>query len=125
MEIAMGEARITTPVIEAAAVLTLKVQRHVPRAVLEEATFHVEQILGEHAADIAPGASACADFENDTIEIDMTLTGNSSAELHQQLATIIDTLDRHSALHIREGLHNHLTLTASATRVAQPHNVAA
>ncbi len=98
MTTTMSDTFNTTPVVEAATVLTLKAHRRATRPALEEATLHVEQILGEHVADIAPGASACADFENDTIEIDMILTGSSPTELHQQLATIIGTLEQHSAL---------------------------
>jgi 6-phosphofructokinase len=121
----MDDALTTAGIIEAAAVLTLEVRDHVSHAALEQATIHVEQVLGDHASDIAPGASACADFENETIEIDVTLVERSSAELHQQLATIIDALDRHIPLCVGEEPHNNLTLTASATRVVPPYDIAA
>jgi hypothetical protein len=123
-EMMMSEALRNVPVVKAATVLTLKARSRVSRPDLEEATLHVEQILDEHAADLAPGASACADFGNDTIEIDMTLTG-APAELHQQLAVIIDTLERHNALEIHGDQHNQLVLTSSTTRLAQPGGVAA
>lgn len=115
----------TTPAIEATAVLTLKASRHVARQALEDAVFHVERILGEHVADIALGASACADFEHDTIEIDIFLTGHSPTELHRHLASVIDTLEQHCALDINDGSDGHLALASSVTRVAQPHPIAA
>lgn len=115
----------TVPNVRANTVLTLKAHSHVTHPALEKTTLHVEQILSKFAADIAPGASACADFENDAIEIGITQTGSSPAELHRQLATIIGTLERHNALEIRGDRHNQLALTSSATQLAQPRSVAA
>jgi hypothetical protein len=120
----MSDISRTVAAIEATAVLTLKAPRHVSRQALEEASFDVERILGEHAADIAPGASACANFENDSIEVDVSLTGDSSTELHRHLATIIDTLDRHHPLNVHGG-RDRLILTSSATQMVQPRGVAA
>lgn len=106
--------------IEAAALITLKAPRPVPRGLLEAAAFRVEEVLGEHVADIAPGASACADFEHDTIEIDITLVGSSLAELHQGLAIVIGALERHSALVIGADGDDRLALMSSATEIAAP-----
>ncbi len=115
----------TTPEIEADVVLTLRATRHISRETLEGFTFQVQRILDEHMADIAPGASACADFEHDSVEIDISLTGFSPTELHQRLATIVGALERHHALDIPDGVHDRLTLSSSVTRVAQPHGIAA
>jgi len=121
----MSDIPRTAPAVEATAVLVLKAPPHVPRQILEGATFDVERILGEHVADIAPGASACADFEHDSIEIDVSLTGRSPTELHQSLAIVIDTIERHCALDNPDGERNRLTLTSSATSMTPPHGIAA
>ena len=121
MNMTMSNTLRTAPAIEAAAVLTLKAPRGVSRRTLEETAFHIERILGEHVADIAPGASACANFENDSIEIDVSLTGHSPTELHQRLATIIDVLERQRALTVDDNGCDRLTLTSSATEMTRPH----
>ncbi len=106
--------------IEASALITLKAPQRVPRELLEAAAFHVEEVLGDHVADIAPGASACADFEHDTIEIDVTLVGGSPAELHQRLAIVIGALEQHSALVIGADGVDRLALMSSSTEMAAP-----
>lgn len=106
--------------IEASALITLKASQRMPRELLEAAAFHVEEVLGDHVADIAPGASACADFEHDTIEIDITLVGSSPAELHQHLAVVIGALEQHSALVIGSDGDDRLVLMSSATEMATP-----
>lgn len=121
-----NEIPSTTPATEAAVVLTLEATRHTSREALEEATFRVERILDEHMADIAPGASACADFEHHSIEIDISLAGLPPTELHRRLATIVDTLEQHCALDAHDDTRGLLTLASSVTRlVAQPHSAAA
>lgn len=125
MNMTMSDILRTASAIEATAVLTLRAPRGVSRRALEETTFHIERILGEHVADIAPGASACADFENDSIEIDVSLTGDSPTELHQHLATIVDVLERQRGLSIHDDGRDRLVLISSATQMAQPHGVAA
>jgi hypothetical protein len=115
----------TTPATEAAVVLTLEATRHISREALEEATFRVERILDEHMADIAPGASACADFEHHSVEIDISLAGLPPTELHRRLATIVDTLEQRCALDVHDDTRGLLTLASSVTRVAQPHSAAA
>jgi hypothetical protein len=121
----MSDIAKAAPAVEASAVLTLKAPRHVPRQVLEDATFEVERILGEHVAKIAPGASACADFAHDSIEIDVSLTGRSLTELHQHLATVIEAIERHCELNLPDGEHNRLVLASSATHMTPPDTIAA
>ena len=106
--------------IEASALITLKAPRRVPRELLEAAAIHVEDVLGEQVADIAPGASACADFEHDTIEIDVTLVGGSPAELHRHLARVIGALEQHSAFVIGTDGGDRLALMSSATEMTAP-----
>ncbi|HWY18056.1 MAG TPA: hypothetical protein VNY27_05015 [Solirubrobacteraceae bacterium] len=114
----MNDILRTVPAIEGAAVLTLKASRDVSRRTLEETALDIEQILGEHVADIAPGASACANFENDSIEIDVSLTGDSPTELHQRLAAIIGVIERQRALNVHGNGQDELVLTSSATQMA-------
>jgi ethanolamine utilization microcompartment shell protein EutL len=121
----MSNTSRTVPAVEATAVLILNAPRDVSRKALEEATFQIERTLGERVADLAPGASACADFEDKAIEIDVSLTGDSPTELHRHLATIIDVLERHCALDVHEDARNRFTLTSSTTRMARSHSVAA
>jgi hypothetical protein len=125
MATTMSDILKTAPAVEATAVLTLKAPRHVPRQVLEDVTFEVERILGEYVAKIAPGASACADFAHDSIEIDVSLTGRSPTELHQHLATVIDTIERHCKLDLPDGERDRLVLASSATQMTPPDTIAA
>jgi hypothetical protein len=125
MDIMVSETLTAPQLIEAAVVLTLKVAPNVSREDLEKATLHVEGILDKHASQIARGASACADFERESIEIDLVLTGGSPAELHQQLAIVIGTLEENCTLHLRGNNENQLVLTSSTTHFAQPHTLAA
>jgi len=125
MAMTMSDIPRTAPAVEATAVLVLKAPRHVPRQILERATFDVERILGEHVADIAPGASACADFEHDGIEIDVSLTGRSTTELHQHVAIVLDTIERHFTLDVPDGESNHLVLASSAICITPSPGIAA
>jgi hypothetical protein len=102
-----------TPEVEAAIVLTLQATGQISREALEETVFRVERVLEEHLANIAPGASACADFEHDSVEIDISLTGLTSTELHRHLATIVDTLEQECVWDI----HDRLMLASSVTRM--------
>ncbi len=122
MAMTMSKTLRVSPVMEAAVVLTLETPQAISRAALEEAAISVERILDEHVSQITRGASGCADFEHERIEIDMVLTGDSPAELHRQLAIVIGTLEQHCALDVAG---NQLMLTSSTTQVAQPHSVAA
>jgi hypothetical protein len=122
----MSKTLRSAPVIEAVVVLTLKAMpTNVSREDLEQATIYVEQILNENVAEIVQGASACADFEHESIEIDMILRGDSPAALHQQLASVIGTLEEHRTLDFRDSHGNQFVLTSSTTHVAQSHSVAA
>jgi hypothetical protein len=122
MDVRMSKTLRATPVIEAAVILTLKAARNLSREEFEEATLYVEQILNEH---VAQSASACADFEHESIEIDMILTSDSLAELHQQLAIIVGTLEENCTLSVHGGHDNKLVLMSSTTNVAQSHTLAA
>jgi hypothetical protein len=92
----------TTPnvMLEMEAVLRLASLLPVSREQLEEATMEVERALDEHTLDVADGASASADFQTDSIEIDVRLVGASVSELHQKVALIVTQLDRYCSLDI-------------------------
>jgi hypothetical protein len=106
--------------VEASMVLTLSAGETVPRSVLEDLTVHVEEVLGEHVADIAPGASASANFPTSSIEIDLVLEGETPADVHQLLAVVIARLERHCGMNIRTGsaLSHPLSLTSTASQVS-------
>src|SRR5579859_4515436 len=87
--------------VEASVSLVLSASESVPREVLEDLTLHVEEVLEEHAADIAPGASASANFATSSIEIDAVLEGEDPAEVHRRLAELISCLQQHGGLRIR------------------------
>lgn len=125
MDVMTSNTPNATPEVEATVVLRLQATGQISREALEETVFRVERVLEEHLADLAPGASASADFEHDSVEIDITLTGLTSTELHRDLATIVDTLEHHCTLDAHDGAHDRLVLASSETRVAQTHDVAA
>jgi hypothetical protein len=108
--------------VTAEVILTLQAVQPVSRDELEEATLHVEEVFAEHLADLTGGASASANFETCSIEIDLALSGPSRADIHQQTAQVIAALDEHSALRLRpeaqprSAPQNALALTASATQ---------
>jgi len=73
--------------IEMEAILRLAPARSVTRADLEDATMEVERVLEQYALEITDGASASANFETPSIEIDIVLTGGSIGELYQKVAS--------------------------------------
>jgi hypothetical protein len=91
----MSMAPITGQTIEMEAVLRLAPVAEVTREALEDATMEVEQVLESHALAITDGASASANFETSSVEIDIVLTGASVGELHQKVALIVTQLDRY------------------------------
>jgi hypothetical protein len=112
-------------VLTAEVVLTLQAAQTLPREELEEATLHVADVLAEYITEISDGASASANFETCSIEIDMLLTGPSQADVHGQLTRVIAALDEHCALKLRPAEQrnapaNSLALTASATQFVAP-----
>lgn len=107
--------------VEASVELTLSAGEIVPRDVLEQLTEDVEDVLSEHVADIAPGASASANFAENSIEIDLVLEGASPAEVHQRLAEVIARLQQHGGLRIQTDHRSaSLYLTSTASQVAAP-----
>ena len=107
--------------VEANAVLTLTAGEALPRDDLESLTAHVEEVLRVHAEDIAPGASASANFATNSIEIDLVLEGETPADVHRRLAEVIGRLQQHGGLSIRSDHHTTaLYLTSTASQVAAP-----
>lgn len=107
--------------VEANAVLTLSAGEFVPREVLEDLALHVEEVLQEHVNDVAPGASATANFASNSIEIDLVLEGDTAAAVHARLADVIGRLQEHGGLTIRTGQRSSsLHLTSTASQVAAP-----
>jgi hypothetical protein len=108
--------------LTAEVILTLQATQPVPREALEEATMHVEDVLIEHMADISDGASASANFEASSIEIDMLLSGSTQADIHQQIAQVLIALDKYCALKLgipkprREKAVQSLAVTSSAAQ---------
>ncbi len=91
----MAVAPITDPMIEMEAILRLAPVNTVSREALEDATMEVDQVLEQYALSITDGASASANFETGSVEIDIVLTGASMGELHQKVALIVTQLDRY------------------------------
>lgn len=56
---------------------------------LEELTIMVEDALTEHAAAIAPGASASANFAERSIELDFTVEAESPEQLHEKVGEVV------------------------------------
>lgn len=81
--------------IEMEAILSLAPVNPVDRESLEAATMEVENVLDQHALGITEGASASANFDTGTIEIDVVLTGETMSELYQKVALVVTQLDRH------------------------------
>jgi hypothetical protein len=108
--------------LTAEVILTLQATQTVPREALEDATLHVEEVLIEHMVDIADGASASANFEASSIEIDLLLSGNTQADIHQQIAQVLIALDKYCALKLgipaplRQAPAQSLAVTASAAQ---------
>jgi hypothetical protein len=86
--------------IEMEAILRLAPARPVTRADLEDATMEVERVLEQYALEITDGASASANFETPSIEIDIVLTGGSIGELYQKVALIVTQIDRYCSLQV-------------------------
>jgi hypothetical protein len=91
----MAVASMTGQMIEMETILGLAPANPVDRGALEAATMEVEQVLEQHALGITEGASASANFETETIEIDVVLRGETMSELYQKVALIVTQLDRH------------------------------
>lgn len=107
--------------VEASVEVTLSAGEAVPRSVLEDLTLHVEEVLHRHADEIAPGASASANFATNSIEIDLVLEGNNPVEVHKLLAEVISRLQQHGGLNIRTGgAERPLHLTSTASQVLVP-----
>lgn len=91
----MAVASTTGQMIEMEAILCLAPVDPVSREALEDATMEVDQVLEQYALAITDGASASANFETGSVEIDIVLTGASMGELHQKIALIVTQLDRY------------------------------
>ncbi len=91
----MAVAPISDQTIEMEAILRLAPVDPVSREALEDAAMEVDQVLEQYALAITDGASASANFETGSVEIDIVLTGSSMGELHQKVALIVTQLDRY------------------------------
>jgi len=85
----------TGQTVEIEAIVRLAPLAPVSRETLEEATIDVEQVLAQQTLEITGGASASANLQTGSIEIDVALTGETMGELAQKLALIVTRLDHH------------------------------
>lgn len=90
----------TGQTIEMEGILSLAPVDPVGREALEDATMDVERVLDEYVLAITNGASASANFENGSIEVDIVLQGATMSELYQKVALIVTQLDRYCDLNI-------------------------
>ena len=94
----MAAAPTIGQIIQSTAILNLAPVHRVDREALEAATMEVEQVLEQHALGITEGASATANFESCSIEIDVVLQGETMGELYQKMALIVTQLDQHCTI---------------------------
>jgi hypothetical protein len=112
--------------ITAQAVISLHAFPSVSREELEEKTLHVQEVLDERTLDLTEGASASANFKTCSIEVDVTLDGESMAEIHQRLAIILGRLERYCELNVAQALAAststvpRIAVGSTATSVAAP-----
>jgi len=81
----------------------------------------VEHVLEEHANSLTNGASATANFVDETIEIDVWLQGSSVSEVQQKLALIVTQLEQHCGFWVpAEDARSvpPMTFASTATQVA-------
>jgi hypothetical protein len=57
-------------------------------SLLEDLTISIESALSEHAAEIAPGASASANFADRAIELDFSITATPT-KVHQVAGEVL------------------------------------
>jgi hypothetical protein len=112
-------------IIEMEGILALEPTNQVGREALEDATMDVERVLDEYVLPITNGASASANFENGSIEVDIVLQGATVGELYQKIALIVTQLDRYCDLNIAlPGPHAtnlpHMTVQGSQIRRVTP-----
>jgi hypothetical protein len=121
----MAVAQMTdAQTIEMEAILGLAPVNPVPREGLEAAAMEVEQVLDQHALGITDGASASANFKTGTIEVDLTLTGETMSELYQKVALIVTQLDRHcSSMRVAPLTPDDTNLPAMAVQGSQMRRV--
>lgn len=58
-------------------------------ALLEELTILIEDALTAHAAHLAPGASACANLADRTIELDFRVEAESPEAMHRKVGEVV------------------------------------
>lgn len=73
-------------------VLTLVATVPLSREELEALTLHAEGVLVDKATDIALGASAAANFRDNSIEVDFVVSAASPAEIYEQVGRVMRIL---------------------------------
>ena len=115
----------THQIIEIEVIVRLAPTLRVDRPVLEAATMEIERILDQHALGITHGASASANFEAGTVEIDVVLSGETMSELSQKVALIVTQLDRHcESMQIDSGSTRAPALAVQASQMRRVQAVA-
>jgi hypothetical protein len=74
--------------------LTMVATSVLPREVLEDMTFHVQEVLVANASDLALGAAAAANFADNSVEVDFVVAVSSAAEVHERVAAVVRILER-------------------------------